>query len=139
MEKGGLKGAADAGLGLLEIVISMFLIALLAISFVPVIISGLRASEANSTVATATRLVAQALDQARVADPGTCAEAQLLNATSTEVDAQGVTLTVTTRVPALAACTENAVITVTVQATDASDATASPISEARTQIFLDGQ
>jgi type II secretory pathway pseudopilin PulG len=130
--------ASDAGLGLLEIVISMFLIALLAIAFVPVIISGIRAASLNSTVATATRLVSQAVDAARTAAPGDCAAAQLLNATVTEVDAQGVTLRVTTSVPAVGVCVDNEVMTVTVTAVDVADASATPIADARTQIFLAG-
>lgn len=82
----------ERGLGLLEIVISMFLISLIAISFIPVLISGLRASEANSTIATATRLVAQVTDRALAQAPDTCAALQILGGTTTEVDAQGVTI-----------------------------------------------
>lgn len=127
----------DVGLGLVEIVISMFLIALLAVAFVPVIISGIKASTLNSTTATATRLVSQAVDAARAADPGSCADAQLLNATSTQDDAQGVTLRVTTSVPPIGTCVDNTVMTVTVTVVDVA-APSSPIVDARTQIFLDG-
>lgn len=130
--------ASDSGIGLLEIVISMFLIALLAIAFVPVIISGIRASSLNSTVATATRLVSQAVDVARAAAPADCASAQLLNATVNEVDAQGVSLRVTTSVPPIGTCVDGAVMTITVVAVDAADLSATPIADARTQIFLAG-
>ena len=129
--------ASDAGLGLLEIVISMFLIALLAVAFVPVIISGIRASSLNSTVATATRLVSQAVDTARAAGPADCAAAQLLNSTVTQVDAQGVTLRVTTSVPAVGTCVDGAIMTVTVTAVDVA-APSTPIADARTQLFLAG-
>lgn len=129
---------SDAGLGLIEIIISMFLISLLAIAFIPVMVSAIRASTLNSTVATATRLVSQAVDEARDRGATDCASAQLLNAQRDEVDAQGITLRVTTTVPTLANCVDNSVITVTVVAVDRADATATPIADARTQIFLDG-
>jgi type II secretory pathway pseudopilin PulG len=128
----------DDGLGLIEIVISMFLIALLAIAFIPVIVSGIRASSLNSTVATATRLVSQAIDVARAAAPTTCASAQLLNTSSTQVDAQGVTLRVTTSVPAIGTCVDGELMTVVVEVVDVNDISAGPIADARTQIFLSG-
>ena len=70
-----LDTSTDAGIGLIEIVISMFLISLLAIAFIPVIVSALRASELNSTAATATRLVSQAIDDARSRGATDCAAA----------------------------------------------------------------
>ncbi|UTT61344.1 type IV pilus modification PilV family protein [Microcella humidisoli] len=128
----------DEGLGLIEIVISMFLIALLAIAFVPVIISGVRASALNSTSATATRLVAQAIDAARTSAPATCAAAQLLNASITQVDAQGTTIRVVTSVPAVSDCADGEVMTITVVAFDDADDDERPIADARTQIYLGG-
>lgn len=128
----------DAGLGLIEIVISMFLISLLAIAFIPVLVSSLRATELNSTAATATRLVAQAIDDARTRGAATCAAAQLLNATRDTVDAQGVTLRVVTSVPAVASCTNLSTLRVTVVAYDLADASRTPIADARTLIYLDG-
>lgn len=127
---------SDAGIGLIEIVISMFLISLLAIAFIPVIVSALRASELNSTSATATRLVSQAIDDARSRGAADCAAAQLLNATTQEVDAQGVTITVTTTVPTAANCVAGSAITVTVIAINS--ATEAVLADARTQIFLAG-
>jgi type II secretory pathway pseudopilin PulG len=126
----------DAGIGLIEIVISMFLISLLAIAFIPVIVAALRASELNSTSATATRLVSQAIDDARSRGAADCAAAQLLNATTEEVDAQGVTITVTTTVPTVASCVAGSAITVTVIAINSLDE--SVLADARTQILLTG-
>lgn len=127
---------SDAGIGLIEIVISMFLISLLAIAFIPVIISAIRASELNSTSATATRLVSQAIDNARSQGATDCAAAQLLNATTEEVDAQGVTITVTTSVPTVANCVAGSAITVTVTAINNADE--SVLADARTLIYLTG-
>ncbi|GAA1733564.1 type IV pilus modification PilV family protein [Microcella frigidaquae] len=130
--------ADDRGIGLIEIIISMFLISLLAIAFVPVLVTALRASEVNSTSATANRLVSQAIDAARTRGAADCAGAQLLNATSDTVDAQGVTLRVVTSVPAVASCTDGTAMRVTVVAFDLADATRTPIADARTLIYLDG-
>jgi hypothetical protein len=130
--------AGDAGLGLIEIVISMFLISLLAIAFIPVMVSAIRASTLNSTVATATRLVSQAVDDARTRGAVDCAAAQLLNTVTDQVDAQGITLRVTTSVPAVGVCVNGAVMTVTVVAIDLADESLTPIADARTQIFLAG-
>jgi Tfp pilus assembly protein PilV len=129
----------DAGIGLIEIVISMFLISLLAIAFIPVLISALRASELNSTVATATRLVAQAIDTARTSGVSTCALAQsTLPGFTDVVDAQGVTLRVVTTVPLGSNCVDRATMLVTVVAYDLSDPARTPIADARTLIYLDG-
>lgn len=55
---------SDAGIGLVEIVISMFLLALLAVSFLPLLVDALRASVRNSSVATANSLMSEQLDSA---------------------------------------------------------------------------
>jgi type II secretory pathway pseudopilin PulG len=57
--------ATESGFGLIEIVISMFLISLLAMAFLPLLIQGLRISVSNTTLATSTQLVNQQLDLAR--------------------------------------------------------------------------
>lgn len=129
---------ADRGLGLIEIVIAMFLISLLAIAFVPVLVTALRASEVNSTAATATRLVAQALDDARARGAADCASAQLLNATTDTIDAQDVTLRVVTSVPPVASCAAGSALPITAVAYDLADASRTPIADARTLLFLDG-
>jgi Tfp pilus assembly protein PilV len=55
----------DRGFGMVEIVVSMFLIALIALAFIPVLIQGMRISVANTSIATATQLVSQNMEQAR--------------------------------------------------------------------------
>lgn len=54
----------DSGFGLIEIVVSMFMLALLAISFLPLLITALKASATNATLATGTQLVNQQLELA---------------------------------------------------------------------------
>ena len=55
----------DSGFGLVEIVISMFLIGIIAVSFLPVLVQALKASALNITVATSTQMINEQLDAAR--------------------------------------------------------------------------
>lgn len=64
--------AGDKGFGLVEIVISMFLLALLAVAFLPLLVDSLRVTVRNATAATATQLVSEQLDAASLI-PRTCA------------------------------------------------------------------
>lgn len=52
----------DAGFGLIEIVVSMFLLSLLAVAFLPLLIESLRVSVTNSRVATANQILGEQLD-----------------------------------------------------------------------------
>ncbi|TFC91453.1 prepilin-type N-terminal cleavage/methylation domain-containing protein [Cryobacterium sp. TMT4-31] len=62
----------DDGFGLIEIVVSMFLLGLLAIAFLPLLVTSMTSTVINSSVATATQLVNDQMDQARTAGD-TCA------------------------------------------------------------------
>ncbi len=64
--------ADDAGFGLVEIVVSMFLLALLAVAFLPLLIESLRVSVTNSKVATANQILSEQLDAIALV-PRTCA------------------------------------------------------------------
>lgn len=55
----------EQGIGLIEIVVSMFLIALLAIAFLPLLITSLKSTTTNTSVATANQLVSQQLELVR--------------------------------------------------------------------------
>lgn len=57
----------ESGFGLIEIVISMFLLGLLAVAFLPLLITSMQTTVRNSTIATATQLVNQQMEQARAA------------------------------------------------------------------------
>ena len=63
----------DTGIGLVEIIVSMFLLALLATAFLPVLIQGMTTSVRTSTIATASQLAGQQLDKLRVLGT-TCSE-----------------------------------------------------------------
>jgi prepilin-type N-terminal cleavage/methylation domain-containing protein len=66
---------AEDGFTLIEVVIAMFLLAILALALIPSLVSYLKTSTLNSHVATATQLVNQQLESARVL-PQTCSALQ---------------------------------------------------------------
>jgi type II secretory pathway pseudopilin PulG len=88
---------SDSGFGLIEIVISMFMLAALAVAFVPVLIQGLRQSAANTTLATATQLVNERMQLAQSAGT-TCSVVSGLGITEDFTDPRGVVIRVTTTV-----------------------------------------
>jgi type II secretory pathway pseudopilin PulG len=88
---------SDSGFGLIEIVISMFMLAALAIAFVPVLIQGLKQSASNTTLATATQLVNERMQLAQGAGT-TCSVVAGLGITEDFTDPRGVVIRVTTTV-----------------------------------------
>lgn len=91
-------GSQESGFSLIEIIISMFLLALLTVSFLPLVIQTLRTSAKNTTLATATRLVSDQMETIR-ATGGTCSSYAGMDrdgglARSAVVDPRGVTLEV---------------------------------------------
>jgi type II secretory pathway pseudopilin PulG len=86
----------ETGIGLIEVVVAMFLLALLALSFVPVLIQGMRTTASNAVMATATQLVSSTIGDARASGPlcsGVAAFANDPNAASATTSAgHGVTL-----------------------------------------------
>jgi type II secretory pathway pseudopilin PulG len=88
-----LAAVGDDGIGLIEIVISMFLIALIAISFLPLLLHTLTASTTNTSTSAASQLVQSSMDQARVVSPTCSAATSFVAATIASVpDARGVVL-----------------------------------------------
>lgn len=95
----------DEGFGLIEIVVSMFMLALLSLSMLPLLVTSVQQSARNVTLASANQLVQQQLEKARGAT--TCgALGAAVNASTTtsasSVDSRGVPLQLTEIV---AACT----------------------------------
>ena len=66
-----IRETGDEGMGLIEIVIAMFLLAVLAMAALPLFIGTLKLAAGNSSVTTATQLVEDQLAQAR-AQTATC-------------------------------------------------------------------
>ena len=88
---------SEDGFGLIEITIAMFLMAALAMAFLPMLIQGLKQSASNTTLATATQLVNERMQL--IASAGTvCDHITALGTTEDFADPRGVTIRVTTAV-----------------------------------------
>jgi Tfp pilus assembly protein PilV len=59
------KPHSEHGFGMIEIVVSFFLLSILSLSFIPVLINSWKTSGTNTTMATATQIVNQQLEGAR--------------------------------------------------------------------------
>jgi len=82
-------GQNDRGFGLIEIVVTMFLLAIVSLSVLPILMQGIKSSSANATLVTATQLANQQIEQVR--------SQVLCNAivpATSSVTTQGVTLQV---------------------------------------------
>jgi Tfp pilus assembly protein PilV len=89
----------ERGFGVIEIVISMFLLALLTLSFAPVLANTVKFTARNTTIATATQIVNQQIEAARAVRSSTstaptCHDITqfLLVTPAPIVDPRGVTL-----------------------------------------------
>ncbi len=123
----------DRGFGIIEIVISMFLLALLAAALLPLLVQGLQQSAANATLATATQLANDQIELARA--ESTCAGLSSSNQTVT--DARGVSLLVARTVgpctvPADAENPSKVAVSVTVKRGD----TGTVLATANTLVFI---
>ncbi|KQV07149.1 prepilin-type N-terminal cleavage/methylation domain-containing protein [Leifsonia sp. Root112D2] len=99
-----MKNASDAiahpdkleqGFGLIEIIVSMFLLALLAVAFLPVLIQSMKVTATNVTIAAATQLVSQDIEDARTKG-SVCAnlEAYVAETIPPVIDGRGVSIQV---------------------------------------------
>lgn len=122
----------DRGLGLIEVVVAMFLLALLALSLAPLLIQGMQASVRNATLAAATQLVTEGISLARAGGP-ICADVQATAGVRTLTDARGVDLEATTTV---GACPASGTGTVSVTVTTVRLDTAETVAEAATLVFV---
>lgn len=124
----------EAGLGLIEIVVSMFLIGLLAIAFLPLVIQGLLLTSSNVTLATATQLVNAQIDLARaqVATSESCASLTAFAALpiGAVVDERGTSMqpAITASCPTVYPGTADVTVTVT--------ANGAVVSRAETLIYV---
>lgn len=121
----------DRGFGIIEIVVSMFLLGLIATAFLPLLIQGLKQSAANATLATATQLANDQIELARAAT--SCAD--LVPTSTTVVDPRNVPLLVASTIGSCAPASENPVsvpVSVTVTRTD----TGTVLAKASTLVFI---
>lgn len=103
------RAARDDGLGLVEIMVALFLLAILAISFLPVLIQGLQLSVRNATLATASQVLNEELDRLAALD-GTCTAlaAHLAAVAPSTTDARGVSYQPRRQLAPSAICTQGA-------------------------------
>ena len=90
-----LPESRDGGIGLVEIMISMMLLALLSIAILPVLVQGIRNSSSNARLATATQFAGQELESVRALSPD-CATVSTFDDGPPRVtaDASGVQLSI---------------------------------------------
>lgn len=91
--------ALDDGFGVVEVVISMFLLSLLSVSFIPLLVNSIKSTGKNTTIATATQIVNQEIEGARAVRSPTSTTPSCLDITSflnvtlaSVTDPRGVTL-----------------------------------------------
>lgn len=83
-------GTDGAGFGIIEIVVAMFLLGLLAVAVIPLLVQGLTLSSTNATLAAATQLANQQIEQVR-----TQQSCGLVTPATVSTTADGHTLTAT--------------------------------------------
>ena len=74
--------AIEDGFGMIEVVISMFLLSLLSVSFVPLLVNSIKSTATNTTIATATQIVNQQIEGARAVRSPTSTTPSCLDITS---------------------------------------------------------
>jgi len=128
----------ESGFGLVEIVISMFLLALVSISLLPLLITGLKQAAANTTTATATQIVQDQLELVRT-QGATCVALTILGSQSwTTVDPRGVELHVDRTIGACPASGDypgTVSVEIEVERHDGADVT--ELANATTLVFLE--
>lgn len=83
--------ANENGIGLIEIVVAMFLFALVAVAFLPALIRGYEATRLNTTLSTATQLLSRELEGLHASTVLSCATLSTFDATPV-IDDRGVEL-----------------------------------------------
>lgn len=113
-----LDSLSDSGLGLVEILVAMLLLAILSVSFLPVLISGLQLAVRTSQNNTATQLVNEQLDLLAGTD-STCSALTTFasEAVPSVTDERGVDYLVDRVAAPCAAVTFPAVVTVQLRVT----------------------
>jgi type II secretory pathway pseudopilin PulG len=124
----------DSGFGVIEIIVSMFLLGIIAVALIPILVQGLRLSVSNTTLAAATQLANRQIEQVR----GISACSEVVAATTTST-VQGVVLqarrTIGTTCPS---STTSYPITVKVSVNVTRTDTNAMLASANTLVFVTG-
>ena len=121
----------DEGFGIVEVLVSMLILAILSMALLPVLIMGLQQSAKNSTLAAATQLVNDRIRAAQALGP-VCTSVATAAGIQTLTDPRGVQLTATTVV---GTC-PTGVGTVSVSTTVIRVDTGATLSEASTLVLV---
>lgn len=123
---------SESGFGLVEIVISMTMLAALAVMFLPILIQGLKQAAENATLATATQLVTEQVRRAQTASPY-CSDVTALAGVVTATDPREIPLQMTTTVGTCPADVGTVDVAITVVRTD----TGQTLTTAETLVLVD--
>jgi prepilin-type N-terminal cleavage/methylation domain-containing protein len=122
----------EGGFGLIEILVAMFILGLLAVATLPILVQGMRLSATNSTLATATQLTNQQIEQVRAQQA--CGA---IVATTTTVTTSGPSLIVSRTVSATCPASGYPItVPVTVQVSRSD--TGAVLATASTRVFVSG-
>lgn len=142
MSETELRNPDDEGLSLIEIVVAMFILALLSVAFLPLLVQGVRQSAQTATIATATQLANARMDAERAqAQAGTNCTSLANPANLSTTDSRGIPLlvsspSVTATCPASSTAYPTTVsFSVTVVRTD----TGATIVQADTRLYVDSR
>ncbi|SFS02590.1 prepilin-type N-terminal cleavage/methylation domain-containing protein [Microbacterium sp. cf046] len=114
----GQLNSNDGGFSIIEVIVAMFLLAIVAVSLLPALFQGIQYSSQQSAVATATRELNALVEEAR-ATPS-CATLASVAASRTFTDGGGRTLTSSGSV---GTCTLKTAVTLTLSVVDSSGTT----------------
>lgn len=137
------RAATDEGFGLVEIVVALFMLAILSVAFLPLLIQGLQVSADNATRATGTQILHDRLEAVR-SQSVKCTEVRTALAgtvTSTVVDPRGIQFQVKTVIPACPTTTASypGTIAVTVEVRRMDRIDDPPVAQASTLVFVKSQ
>ncbi len=105
------KNPDERGFSVIEVIIGMFLLALIAVALLPALVQGTRLSAEQSAVATATRELNALVEQAR--ETPTCANLSSVAQSRTVTDGSGRTITTSGAVGTCPAVSKTVKITLT--------------------------
>jgi type II secretory pathway pseudopilin PulG len=133
----------ESGFGLVEIIVALFMLGVLSVAFLPLLIQGLQLSADNATRATATQILHDRLEAARVQSVKCTEVRTALNGvqTATVQDPRGIQFQVTTTMPACptTAASYPGTIKVTIDVRRLDDLAAPPLASATTLVFVKSQ
>ena len=124
----------ESGFSLVEIIISMVLLALIAVAFLPLLVNAMKASVKNSTMSTASQLAGQQLDVASSIAPYCDTVSAFDDAAVPDVTDQAGIVYQFTRLVGACPATYPGLVTVTVSVSK----DAENLAEAVTQLYLTG-